>query len=130
MAEESPLSILVAPTTSRPSATRNDVYGITRVQQPQHVAQFDIGGMQTHNLSANAAQFRPIVFCPHSAAIHDDAGIGPRVISHACSPVAFDLIFRESQRNRVQQRTIVYPRFAGNMERPGERCSQSGLKVV
>jgi len=82
-------------------STRNDVYAIARVHEPQHVAQFDIGGIKTHDLSANTAQLWPIPFCSYAAAIHHDPRIGQGTIHYECFPMAFDLAFHETQCHRL-----------------------------
>ena len=42
----------------------NNVYGVARMQKPQHVMEFDLGRMEAHNFSANTPELPPILFAP------------------------------------------------------------------
>ena len=74
----------------------DNVYGVARMQEPQHVLELDIGRMEAHYLAANAAEVVPVVLSTHAAAIHDDSGAGKCVIRDERVPVSFDTGFFES----------------------------------
>ena len=77
--------------------------------------QFDLGRVETHDLSANASQLRPIALSARAAAIHNDSGIGECAICDESLPVALDLACFESDGNRLQECAIVDLRFVGNV---------------
>ncbi len=109
---------------------RNDIHRIARVQQPQHAMQFDLGRMQTDDLAANTAQPWPIALGAHTAAIHDDSGIGELAIRDECFPVALNLVLAESYGDSLQQCAIVYLRFTSDIKRSGKSRRQGRFQFI
>ena len=66
----------VAPTTNSSFRAGNDVYRVARMQKPQHVMQFDLGRVQTHDLAANATELRPIALSARATTIDHDSRSG------------------------------------------------------
>src|SRR5258707_11110590 len=109
---------------------RNDVYGVARMQKPQHVMQFDLGRVQAHDLPTDAPELWPIVLGTHAAAIHNNSGIRGCVIFNESFPVTLDSRIFESDGNRFQECAIVHLCFAGNIQSFGEACPKDGFKFT
>src|SRR5216684_8855059 len=82
---------------------RSDVYGVARVQQPQHVMQFQFGRVEAHNLPTHASELRPIALGAHATAIHNYSSIGELTSRNECLPMTLDTSFLESDGNRRKE---------------------------
>src|SRR5258705_13918578 len=87
---------------------RSDVYGVARVQQPQHVVQFQFGRVEAHNLPTDASELRPIAFGAHATAVHDCSSIGELTSGNECLPMTLDTSFLKSDGNRLKECAIIH----------------------
>src|SRR5258707_13255502 len=88
---------------------RSDVYRVARVQQPQHVMQFQFGRVEAHNLPTDASELRPIALGSHATAIHNYSSIGGELTSrNECLPMTLDTSFLESDGNRLEECAIIH----------------------
>jgi hypothetical protein len=67
------------------------------VQQAQHVAQFNVRRIETHNFAANAAQLLQISACTHTATVDDGARDGQRIPRYKRLPVTLNTCFFERE---------------------------------
>src|SRR5258708_19535380 len=100
------------------------------MQEPQHVAKFDLRRMETHDLSANATELRPIALRAHATAIDNNSCIEECAVLNESFPVRLDSCFCQGDGNRLQEGAIIQLRFIRNVQSLGKACAKGRFEFA
>src|SRR5712691_265393 len=100
------------------------------MQEPQHVTKFDLRRMETHDLSANATELRPIAFRAHATAIDNNSRIEGCAVLNESLPVRLDSCFCQGDGHRLQERAIIYLSFIRNVQSFGKACAEGRFEFA
>src|SRR5260370_33628802 len=100
------------------------------MQEPQHVAKFDLRRMEADELWGNARERRSIACRAHATAIANNSCIEECAVLNESFPVRLDSCFCQGDGNRLQEGAIIQLRFIRNVQSLGKACAKGRFEFA